>query len=241
MVSEMVSPANAVRPVSISYRTQPNAQMSVRLSTVWPRACSGLIYLAVPRMIPSRVTPVVGACNLAREIGCGGFRQTEVEHLDRAIRLHLDVAWFEISMNDSFFVCGFEGIGNLMGNGQRLDDRHWSVLQPLGERRALHQFEDERIYAVSLLDSINRCNVRMIQQGEQPRLPLKAGQALGICREEPREHFDGDLTSEPGVSRAYPSPMPPTPRRSGVDTVRSAVLSAVMWQHQAASAVRPSP
>ena len=40
-MSVMVSPANAARPVSISYRTSPNAQMSTRLSTIRPRACSG--------------------------------------------------------------------------------------------------------------------------------------------------------------------------------------------------------
>ena len=43
IVSEIVSPRNAGRPVSISYNTQPNAQMSVRLSTGFPRACSGLM------------------------------------------------------------------------------------------------------------------------------------------------------------------------------------------------------
>ena len=43
MVSETVSPSNAPRPVSISYSTQPNAQTSLRLSTGFPRACSGLM------------------------------------------------------------------------------------------------------------------------------------------------------------------------------------------------------
>jgi hypothetical protein len=43
MVSEIVSPANACLAVSISYKTQPNAQMSVRRSTARPRACSGLM------------------------------------------------------------------------------------------------------------------------------------------------------------------------------------------------------
>ena len=38
-----VSPSKALRPVSISKSTQPNAQMSVRLSTGCPRACSGLM------------------------------------------------------------------------------------------------------------------------------------------------------------------------------------------------------
>ena len=54
MVSDTVSPANATRPASISKSTQPNAQMSLRLSTARPRACSGLMYAAVPMMAPSR-------------------------------------------------------------------------------------------------------------------------------------------------------------------------------------------
>ncbi len=40
-VSETVSPGNASVPVSISNSTPPKAQMSARLSTAWPRACSG--------------------------------------------------------------------------------------------------------------------------------------------------------------------------------------------------------
>ena len=36
-----VSPANRRRPVSISHSTAPKAQMSARLSTTPPRACSG--------------------------------------------------------------------------------------------------------------------------------------------------------------------------------------------------------
>ncbi len=40
-MSETVSPANACRPVRHSKRTHPKAQMSARLSTGRPRACSG--------------------------------------------------------------------------------------------------------------------------------------------------------------------------------------------------------
>src|SRR6266545_581243 len=49
----MVLPGNALRPASISYSTQPNAQISVRLSTACPRACSGLIYAGVPTIVPT--------------------------------------------------------------------------------------------------------------------------------------------------------------------------------------------
>ena len=45
--------SNVCAPVSISNTTHPNAQMSVRLSTGFPRACSGLMYAAVPRITPA--------------------------------------------------------------------------------------------------------------------------------------------------------------------------------------------
>ena len=52
------SPSNALRPVIISYTTAPNAHTSVRRSTGRPRACSGDMYAAVPRMTPIRVAAV---------------------------------------------------------------------------------------------------------------------------------------------------------------------------------------
>jgi hypothetical protein len=55
MVSDTVSPRNAARPVNASKRQHPNARMSVLLSRTFPRACSGLMYAAVPRMTPVSV------------------------------------------------------------------------------------------------------------------------------------------------------------------------------------------
>ena len=52
IVSDTVAARNGERAVSISNSTHPNAQMSVRSSTIWPRACSGLMYAAVPRSYP---------------------------------------------------------------------------------------------------------------------------------------------------------------------------------------------
>src|SRR5262245_11788247 len=50
------SPPNAGLAVSISNSTQPKAQMSTRLSTALPRACSGAMYAAVPSNTPTPVT-----------------------------------------------------------------------------------------------------------------------------------------------------------------------------------------
>ena len=53
-----VSPWNGRVPVSISNETAPNDQMSLRLSTVLPLACSGDMYEAVPKMTPCCVAAV---------------------------------------------------------------------------------------------------------------------------------------------------------------------------------------
>ena len=60
-VSDASSRANAGAPVSISYSTQPNIQMSARGSSRCPRVCSGLMYATVPRIVCSRVVPIVAA------------------------------------------------------------------------------------------------------------------------------------------------------------------------------------
>ncbi len=68
-VCDTVSPLNSREPESISNRRTPNDQISQRLSTAWPLACSGLMYAAVPRMIPALVeaTVSVGDCSIAVE------------------------------------------------------------------------------------------------------------------------------------------------------------------------------
>src|SRR4051794_38933905 len=65
-VSATSSPSNAFLPVNISNSTQPNAQISLRLSAGLPFACSGDIYAAVPNNAPTPVTRagevIVGEC-----------------------------------------------------------------------------------------------------------------------------------------------------------------------------------
>ncbi len=51
-VSDIDFPANARRPVTISYSTAPKLKMSLRASTFPPVACSGDMYPAVPATTP---------------------------------------------------------------------------------------------------------------------------------------------------------------------------------------------
>ena len=97
-VSETVSPAKSCSPVSISYSTTPKAQMSARLSTAFPRACSGDMYAAVPRITPCMVAAplIVGelAMILARAVVRECFRQAEIQHFDFSFRRNFHVGGF---------------------------------------------------------------------------------------------------------------------------------------------------
>ena len=80
--------------------------MSARLSTFLPRACSGAIYAAVPRMTP---TPVIAGVVIVGDIDCAcqsrrlgavtsfhGFREAEVQDLHAIVWRHLDVGGLQI-------------------------------------------------------------------------------------------------------------------------------------------------
>ena len=121
---EIVPRPNASRPVSISNSTQPNAQMSARLSTDCPRACSGLMYGAVPRINPARFqsaclpVPVqvrlrshtirVRLASVWLELG-----QAEVEDLYRAVGRDLDIGRLQVAVDDAFFVRRVERVRDL--------------------------------------------------------------------------------------------------------------------------------
>ncbi len=68
-MSLTVSEANSRAPVSISHSTTPNAQMSARASTVPPRACSGDMYAAVPRITPC-IVPSAGDVSVGECVSC---------------------------------------------------------------------------------------------------------------------------------------------------------------------------
>ena len=54
--SRLVSAANGMRPVSISYSVTPMANTSVRSSTWSPVTCSGAMYFTVPAIVPAIVS-----------------------------------------------------------------------------------------------------------------------------------------------------------------------------------------
>ncbi len=84
--------------------------MSVRLSIAFPRACSGLMYEAVPMMAPSAVSSRHGRrvrYVQRSRVGRDGFRQTEVQDLDLVASGQFDVRGLQIAVNDPLLMRRF--------------------------------------------------------------------------------------------------------------------------------------
>lgn len=81
-----------------------------------------------------------------------------------------------------------EGVGQLPREIEHLDRRDRARVQALGERLAVHQFHDQRprhppVLAGGFLQPVHGGDVRMGERGQQLRLALEAGHAVGIGSE----------------------------------------------------------
>ena len=130
----------------------------MRLSTVLPRACSGLMYAAVPRIIPTPVimagVVIVGDCDTLGDTTPAGsiaFASPKSKHLHGAVGPHLDVRGLEIAMDDPLLVRRFEGLGNLLRDGQGFVDGDRAAGDPLRQVLALDEFHDESAARRSIL------------------------------------------------------------------------------------------
>ena len=66
-------------------------------------------------------------------------------------------------MDDALLMRGFERLGNLLGDGQRLVDGHGPSRDALGEIVALNEFHDERSHAAGFFQAMDVRNVRVVQ------------------------------------------------------------------------------
>ena len=111
-------------PVSISYSTTPNAQMSARLSTGLPARLLGRHVGRGAQDHAGLVARIVsvGECadrrppaSLDQRLG-----QAEIQHLHAPVGRDLDVRRLEIAMDDALFVRVLQRLGDLPRDRQRL-------------------------------------------------------------------------------------------------------------------------
>src|SRR5215831_11632477 len=106
-----------------------------------------------------------------------GLRQTKIEHLDPAVRRDFDVCRFQIPMDDTFLMCRFERLTDVLADLEGFFDRNRSALNALRERLALHEFEHEKTRSARLLQIVDCCDIRMIQRSENLGLALEPAHA----------------------------------------------------------------
>ena len=68
-----------------------------------------------------------------------------------------------------------------------------------GQRRSLDQLQHEGLNAISLLELVNRRDVRVVQRGEDVRFALEAREAIGVRRERGLD-FDRHVAIQPGIA-----------------------------------------
>jgi hypothetical protein len=112
------------------------------------------------------------------------LRQAEIQDLDLPLRRDLDVRWLEVAMDDAFLMGAFEAFRDLAADFQALFKGKSAVAQPPGQGLNLDKLKDKKPLAVGFLNSVNCCDIRMIERGYDSGLALKTRQPLRVSRED---------------------------------------------------------
>ena len=108
-------------------------------------------------------------------------------------------------MDDPAVVRGFERVGDLARDRQRLRNRQRPARDEHREVVAVHQLHHQRAWSPGRAVPFEPVDVRdvgMVQRGERLRFAGEAGEAFVVRCKELGEHFDRDLTIELRVAGA---------------------------------------
>ena len=164
----------------------------------------------MPALVAIAGDVIVGDCDRAaldralpmRRPSLQRLRQTEVEHLHRAVLRQLDVGGLQIAVDDAALVRGLERRGDLTRDRQRFVERNRALRDAVRQRRAVDQFEHQRaLRQPCFLEPVDLRDVRMIERREHLRLALESRDAIGIGGEEFGQNLDRDVAVQPRIAR----------------------------------------
>ena len=94
-------------------------------------------------------------------------------------------------------VRGFERVGDLPGDGQRVGRAgNGPRATPIRQRLALDELEHERGHAVDVLEAVDRGDVRVVQRRQDLRFAFEAGEPLRIPSESNGQDLDRHLAAQ---------------------------------------------
>ena len=83
-------------------------------------------------------------------------------------------------MNDPLLVRGFKSFRDLLRDRQRVIERDRTVRDPVGKRRPLDKFHDQRGDALALLQAVDLRDVRMVKSSEDLGFALESSQPFRV-------------------------------------------------------------
>jgi hypothetical protein len=108
-------------------------------------------------------------------------------------------------MDDALLVRGLERAHDLPRHVDRFLERDCVLRDPIGQRRALDELEDQRAYSARPflpLQPVDLRNVRMVQRREDLSLALESREPVGVVGERRGENFQRDVAVERRIPRA---------------------------------------
>ncbi len=105
-------------------------------------------------------------------------------------------------MDDACLVRGFQRRSDLLGERQRVAERHGPLGDALRERLPLDQLEHERMRGAAVFEAVDGGDVRMIERREHLRFATESRQPVGIADDGVRQQLQRDVALQLGVSSA---------------------------------------
>ncbi len=101
------------------------------------------------------------------------FRDTKIENLCVSTFGYENVGWFDVPVNDTFGVGGFEGVGDFYSKSKEHLGIKWFACDTIRERQAVQEFHHNECLVTFLPDVVDGANIRMIQGGSSLRFTPK--------------------------------------------------------------------
>jgi hypothetical protein len=111
-----------------------------------------------------------------------------------AVQSDLHVSRFEIAMDHSFLVCGFQCLADTLRNMECFLDRNRAVPQTVCKSVTLDQFQNEEACLIRFFEFVDPGDVRMIQRRKDFGFTLEPAHAICVTRELLGQDLDRHLS-----------------------------------------------
>jgi len=121
-------------------------------------------------------------------------------------------------VHDAAFMRRLQSLGYLPGQAYGLGEWQRPGTEPLRKRLAVDQFHYQEPLALRLFEAVQRRHVRVVERGEQARLPFKTFERLGPVQLR-REDLQRDLAAKASIDPAIH-----LPHAAGAELAHDAVV-----------------